>query len=140
MARRAAGIVAGTVTGAAVGVAVALAVAGGGAAAAVGAAEQAPDRAPARAPGWVPPGDTVVAVEGDADNGFTIEHHDGTTLHPPTLSEATAECGEYDAEVQVAVCVAEVETWYRDLADLQAAIAWARHDAGGGGRGAVHAG
>ncbi|MDR6175134.1 hypothetical protein QE364_003094 [Nocardioides zeae] len=131
-----AGTVAGTVTGAAVGAVVALAVAGGGAAAAAGAPAQAADRAP----GWVPPGDTVVAVSGDADNGFTIEHHDGTTLHPPTLSEATAECGEYDAEVQVAVCVAEVETWYRDLADLQVAIAWARHDAGGGGRGTVHVG
>lgn len=125
----------GTVAGAAVGAVVSLAVAGGGAVAAVGAVGAAE-----RAPGWVPPGDTVVAVTGDADNGFSIEHHDGTTLHPPTLSEATAECGEYDTEVQVAVCVAEVETWYRDLADLQVAIAWARHDAGGGGRGAVHAG
>jgi hypothetical protein len=125
----------GTVAGAAVGAVVALAVGGGGAVAAVGA-----EGAAERAPGWVPPGDTVVAVTGDADNGFSIEHHDGTTLHPPTLSEATAECGEYDTEVQVAVCVAEVETWYRDLADLQVAIAWARHDAGGGGRGAVHAG
>lgn len=122
----------GLVGAAAVGTVVGLAAGGGGAVAA--------DRSADRAPGWVPPGDTVVAVTGDADNGFSIEHHDGSTLHPPTLSEATAECGEHDTEVQVAVCTTEVETWYRDLADLQVAIAWARHDAGGGGRGAVHGG
>lgn len=82
-----------------------------------------------RGPRWQPPGDTIVAVEGDADNGFTLHHHDGTTLSPPTLSETTAECSEYDTEVQVVACQVEVETWFRDLADLQAAIAWARYDA-----------
>lgn len=85
-----------------------------------------------RAPRWEPPGDTVVAVDGDADLGFTIHTYDGTALSPPTLSESTAECGEYDTEVQVVACQVEVETWYRDLATLQAAIAWARYDAGPG--------
>lgn len=82
-----------------------------------------------RGPRWNPAGDTIVAVEGDADNGFTIHHHDGTTLSPPTLSETTAECSEYDTEVQVVACTVEVETWFRDLVALQAAIAWARYDA-----------
>ena len=83
-----------------------------------------------RAPRWEPAGDTIVAVEGDADYGFTIHHHDGTVLSLPTLSETTAECGEYDTEVARTACQVEVETWFRDLADLQAAIAWARYDAG----------
>jgi hypothetical protein len=82
-----------------------------------------------RGPRWRPAADTIVAVEGDADNGFTIHHFDGTTLSPPTLSETTAECGEYDTEVQVVACQVETETWFRDLADLQDAIAWARYDA-----------
>ena len=41
-----------------------------------------------------PPGDTIVAVTGDAANGFEIEYYDGTGLYPPTDSEARAECGE----------------------------------------------
>lgn len=82
-----------------------------------------------RGPRWRPAGDTVVAVEGDADNGFTIHHHDGTTLSPPTLSESTAECSEYDTEVQVVACQSETETWFRDLAAMKEAIAWARYDA-----------
>lgn len=82
-----------------------------------------------RGPRWQPPGDTIVAVEGDADNGFTIHQYDGTALSPPTLSETTAECSEYDTEVQAVACQVEVETWFRDLADLQTAITWARYDA-----------
>ncbi|KRB77875.1 hypothetical protein ASE01_06735 [Nocardioides sp. Root190] len=82
-----------------------------------------------RGPRWQPAGETIVAVEGDADNGFTIHHHDGTTLSPPTLSESTAECSEYDTEVQVVACQVETETWFRDLAATRAAIAWARYDA-----------
>lgn len=82
-----------------------------------------------RAPRWEPPADTIVKVEGDADNGFTVHHHDGTTLSPPTLSETIAECEEYDTEVAVTACRVEVATWFRDLADLQVAIAWARYDA-----------
>lgn len=83
-------------------------------------------------PRWTPAPDTIVLVEGDADNGFTIHRHDGTTLSPPTLSETIAECSEYDAAVDVVACEVEVETWFRDLADLQAAITWARYDAGRG--------
>jgi hypothetical protein len=83
-----------------------------------------------RAPRWEPAGDTIVAVEGDAELGFTIHHYDGTVLSPPTLSETTAECTEYDTAVEQTACQVEVETWFRDLASLQAAIAWARYDAG----------
>lgn len=82
-----------------------------------------------RTPAWEPAPTTIVAVEGDAELGFTIHRYDGSTLSPPTLSETTAECTEYDTAVQVAVCEAEARTWFRDLADLQAALAWARYDA-----------
>ena len=40
--------------------------------------------------------DTIVAVEGDAANGFGIHYYDGSARFPPTDSEARAECGEYD--------------------------------------------
>jgi len=72
-----------------------------------------------------PPGDTIVEVTGDAANGFGIRHYDGTTLYPPTDSEARAECGEYDARIDRVRCRVEVRTWYRDLADLQQALDWA---------------
>lgn len=110
---------------------------GGGAAAGAvtGAAPGGADRGVQQ--GQWPPPETIVAVEGDAENGFTVRRHDGSAEHPPTLSEALAECGEYDTEVDVAVCDAEVTTWYRDLGDLQFALRWARHEAarsGGGDR------
>ncbi|WP_199539267.1 hypothetical protein [Desertihabitans brevis] len=72
-----------------------------------------------------PPGDTVVRVTGDAANGFSILHADGTELHPPTDSEALAECAEYDTARQRVACRTEVRTWYRDLAVLQQALEWA---------------
>ena len=72
-----------------------------------------------------PPGDTIVAVRGDAANGFTIRHYDGTVLYPPTDSEARAECGEYDKAIDRVRCRVEVRTWYRDLADLKQALRWA---------------
>ena len=72
-----------------------------------------------------PPGDTIVEVTGDAANGFEIRHYDGTALYPPTDSEASAECGEYDTRVARVRCRVEVRTWYRDLADLQQALDWA---------------
>ncbi|MDF9717781.1 hypothetical protein, partial [Nocardioides sp. ChNu-99] len=121
----------------AAGVALAGAGVGVGVLAATLTAATATTAEPAARAAWVPPGDTVVAVEGDAENGFTVHHLDGSSLHPPTLSESTAECGEYDTEVQAAVCQAEVETWYRDLADLQVAIRWARYDAARRPRGEV---
>lgn len=72
-----------------------------------------------------PPGDTIVDVTGDAANGFEIWHYDGTSLNPPTDSEARAECGEYDARADRIRCRVEVRTWYRDLADIRQALEWA---------------
>jgi hypothetical protein len=74
-----------------------------------------------------PAPDTIVAVTGDAANGFGIQHYDGSALYPPTDSEALAECSEYDARVDRVRCQAEVTTWYRDLADLQQALDWAHN-------------
>jgi hypothetical protein len=75
---------------------------------------------------WVPPDDTIVEIRGDAANGFAIRHYDGTSLFPPTDSEARAECNEYDTQVQRVRCRTEVRTWYRDLAQTQTALKWAR--------------
>lgn len=72
-----------------------------------------------------PPGDTIVEVTGDAANGFEIQYYDGTGLYPPTDSEARAECSEYDTRIDRVRCRVEVRTWYRDLGDLQQALAWA---------------
>lgn len=76
-----------------------------------------------------PPGDTIVDITGDAANGFEIRHYDGSTLYPPTDSEALAECGEYDRRVARVRCRTEVRTWYRDLAATQQALDWA-HESG----------
>jgi hypothetical protein len=76
-----------------------------------------------------PPGDTIVEITGDAANGFEIHHYDGTSLYPPTDSEARAECDEYAGRVARVRCRTEVRTWYRDLADTQQALDWA-HQAG----------
>jgi hypothetical protein len=81
--------------------------------------------AAALAAGGAPPPDTIVAVTGDADNGFEIEHYDGSGVYPPTLSESIAECGEYDVRVDRVRCRTKVRTWFRDLADLQQALDWA---------------
>ena len=70
--------------------------------------------------------DTIVAVEGDAANGFGIHYYDGTAIYPPTDSEARAECGEYDTLRARVRCRSEVRTWYRDLADLQQSLEWAQ--------------
>ena len=72
-----------------------------------------------------PPGDTIVEVIGDAANGFEIRHYDGSSLDPPTDSEARAECGEYDRRIDRVRCRVEVRAWYRDLADLRQALDWA---------------
>jgi hypothetical protein len=74
---------------------------------------------------WVPPDDTIVDVRGDAANGFAIRHYDGSTLFPPTRSEARAECEEYSTQVERGRCKSEVRTWYADLADMQTALRWA---------------
>lgn len=72
-----------------------------------------------------PAPDTVVAVTGDAANGFEISYYDGTAEFPPTDSEALAECGEYDTKIERVRCRVEVRTWYRDLAVLRDALDWA---------------
>ena len=79
---------------------------------------------------WVPPDDTIVRVTGNAEEGFGIQHHDGTSMFPPTLSESLAECGEYDTKVARVRCRAEVRTWYRDLADIKDALRLARSSSG----------
>jgi len=76
-----------------------------------------------------PPGDTIVDITGDAANGFEIEHYDGTSLYPPTDSEALAECGEYDRRVARVRCRTQVRTWYQDLAATQQALDWAHQAA-----------
>jgi hypothetical protein len=74
---------------------------------------------------WVPPDDTIVDIRGDAANGFEIHHYDGSSLFPPTDSEARAECNEYATRLARVRCRVEVRTWYRDLGDLQQALDWA---------------
>ena len=84
---------------------------------------------PVRAPGHVPghvPAKVIVEVEGDAADGFGVHYDDGTSIYPPTDSEAFAECGEYDTRVARVRCRTEVRVWYRDLADLRRALEHAR--------------
>jgi len=81
---------------------------------------------------WSPPADTIVRVTGDAANGFGIYYHDGSSLFPPTDSEAAAECGEYATFVERERCKVEVRTWYRDLARTKRAINWARYSSRAG--------
>ncbi len=66
----------------------------------------------------------IVAVSGDAANGFEITYADGSGLFPPTDSEARAECSEYDTRVARVRCRVGVRTWYRDLGDLQRSLAY----------------
>ncbi|KRF17433.1 hypothetical protein ASG90_07085 [Nocardioides sp. Soil797] len=85
-----------------------------------------------RAPeGWQPPPKTIVAVEGDKANGFSIHHYDGSWLYPPTDSEAAAECSAYDTRVKRVRCNTEVRTWYRDLGRLKRALRYAHSSEGG---------
>jgi hypothetical protein len=106
--------------------AVAVALAGLGLAAAGTAAGSVTTSAVAARSTWTPPPDTIVAITGSAANGFEIRHYDGSELFLPTNSEAMAECGEYDTEVQRVRCRTEVRTWYRDLADTRRAMRYAR--------------
>lgn len=70
------------------------------------------------------PPDTIVHVDGDAANGFSIEYLDGSGLWPPTDSEARAECGEYDRRIARVRCRTEVRVWYDDLADMRLTITY----------------
>lgn len=73
-----------------------------------------------------PPPDTIRAIEGDAENGFSIHYWGRPSEFPPTLSEVIAECGEYDTRLARVRCKVEVRTEYRMLARTQQALAWAR--------------
>ncbi len=75
---------------------------------------------------YEPPPKTIVKVEGDKANGFGIYYYDGTSIYPPTDSEAYAECGEYDRYADRVRCRTEVRVWYRDLGDLKRSINYAR--------------
>ena len=75
---------------------------------------------------WVPPGDTITQVTGNAEEGFGIRHHDGSSEFPPAITEARAACGEHDTETERVRCRAKVRTLYRDLADLKDALRLAR--------------
>jgi hypothetical protein len=75
---------------------------------------------------WIPPDDTIVKVEGNKYDGFSIFHYDGTAEFPPTSSEARAECEEHDTRVAVVRCVTEMRTWYRDLGQLKRALRYAQ--------------
>lgn len=86
----------------------------------------APSHAKPAEDGWVAPGDTIVDVRGDAANGFSITHLDGTELFPPTRSESLAECEEYDTMRARVRCRTEVRVWFRDLADMRRTLRWVR--------------
>jgi len=68
---------------------------------------------------YVPPADTIVHVEGDAANGFGIEHYDGSWTYPPTDSETIAECEEYDRPRRQFRCKVSNRTWFRALAGFR---------------------
>jgi len=82
--------------------------------------------APLARAGGAPRGDTIVEVTGSRQDGFTITHYDGTVDHPPTNSEARAECREYDARLDRVRCRVETRVWYRDLGQIKRAIAYAK--------------
>jgi len=75
---------------------------------------------------WTPPPDTIVKIEGNARDGFGIFYYDGSSIFPPTDSEALAECSEYDTRIAVARCRTAVRVWYRDLRAMKRAIRYAR--------------
>jgi hypothetical protein len=76
---------------------------------------------------WTPPPDTITRIEGNKADGFTVHHYDGTSISPPTDSEARAECSEYDRRVQRVRCRTEVRVWYDALGDTQRALRLAWH-------------
>ncbi|KAA1419132.1 hypothetical protein F0U44_11805 [Nocardioides humilatus] len=68
---------------------------------------------------YVPPARTIVQVEGDSANGFTITHFDGTQTSPPTDSETIAECNEYDAHIDRVRCRVGARTWMKAWAGFK---------------------
>lgn len=75
---------------------------------------------------WTPPGDTITRITGTGSTGFAVEHYDGTVTHPPTTSEAIAECGEYDTLLERVRCRVQVRTRYDALGDTRQALRYAR--------------
>jgi hypothetical protein len=69
-----------------------------------------------------PPGATIVAVTGNRDTGFVVEHYDGTRDFPPTVSEGVAECREHARRVARVRCRTALRVWYRDLGRLRRAL------------------
>ncbi len=69
--------------------------------------------------------DVIVAVEGNAADGFGVHFHDGSAIYPPTDSEARAECTEYDTVRERVRCRTQVRTWYADLRELKRSLRWA---------------
>lgn len=86
----------------------------------------APDGPSAPAARWIPPDKTIVKVTGNKVDGFGIYYYDGSSIFPPTDSEAYAECAEYDTRIAVVRCNTEVRIWYRDLGELKRAL-WLAH-------------
>jgi hypothetical protein len=74
---------------------------------------------------WTPPPDTIIAIEGNKYDGFGVYHFDGSSIFPPTDSEAEAECAEYDRRIDRVRCRVEVRVWYRDLAATKRALRYA---------------
>ncbi len=67
---------------------------------------------------------TIVAVYGDAANGFEVAYADGSAEYTTTWSEARAECSEYDRRVQRVRCRVSVRTRYAGLAATRDALAY----------------
>lgn len=74
-----------------------------------------------------PPPSTIVAVRGNAGEGYAIRHYDGTADFTPTFDEAFGECGERRSELARVRCRTVIRTWFADLADLKQALTWAQH-------------
>lgn len=72
--------------------------------------------------GWTPPGDTITGVSGTARHGIRVDRYAEATTYLPTLSEALAECGEYDAASDRLRCRVEVRTGYAALGDTKRAL------------------
>lgn len=67
-------------------------------------------------------GRTIIDVTGNAANGFALRRLNGRVDHPPTRSEARAECKEYRSKVKRVRCRVGVNRWYADLAVLRDSI------------------
>ncbi len=72
-----------------------------------------------------PAGNTIVDVDGNKLEGFTIHYYDGTADHPPTAAEAKADCRERETKVGRVRCRTEARTRFRDLREMKHALDWA---------------